>query len=80
MLTPGDVSVKPFIKCEPPRVIPPVSLDGRDLNHRCPKGKESGDPTVPARGIVTGRQGRRILLSRNGRWAWLLLVGREIPC
>ena len=63
MLTPGDVSVKPVIKCEPPRVIPPVSLDGMDLNDGCPKGKESGDPTVPARGIVTGRQGRRILLS-----------------
>ena len=44
-------------------MIPLVSLDGRDLNHGCPKGKESGDPTVPARGIVTGRQGRRILLS-----------------
>ena len=61
-------------------MIPPVSPDGRDLNHGCPKGKESGDPTVPARGIVTGRQGRHeTILSRNGRWAWLLLVGRAIP-
>ena len=60
-------------------MIPPVALDGMDLNDGCPKGKESGDPTVPAIGIVTGCQGRRILLSRNGRWAWLLLVGREIP-
>ena len=42
---------------------PPVSLNSKDLNDGCPKGKESGDPTVPARGIVTGRQGRRILLS-----------------
>jgi len=54
-------------------VIPPVSLDGRDLNHGCPKGKESGDPTVPARGIVTGRQGRRILLS-------LVMGGRPGSC
>ena len=73
LLTPGDVSVKPVIKCEPPRVIPLVSLDGRDLNHGCPNGKESGDPTVPARGIVTGRQGRRILLS-------LVMGGRPGPC
>ena len=51
LLTPGDVSVEPFIKCEPPRVIPLVSLDGRDLNHKCQEGKKSGDPTVPARGI-----------------------------
>ena len=44
-------------------MIPPVSLDGVDLNDGCPKGKESGDPMVPAIGIVTGHQGRRILLS-----------------
>ena len=37
LLTPGDVSVKPVIKCEPPWVIPPVSLDGMDLNDGCPK-------------------------------------------
>ena len=49
-------------------MIPPVSLDGMDLNDGCRKGKESGDPTVPARGIVTGRQGRHeTTLSRNGR-------------
>ena len=60
MLTPGDVSVEPFIKCEPPRVIPPVSLDGMDLNDGCPKGKESGDPMVPAQGVVSGRQDKRI--------------------
>jgi len=54
LLTPGDVSVEPVIECEPPRVIPPVSLDGRDLNDGCLKGKESGDPTVPAQGIVSG--------------------------
>ena len=62
LLTPGDVSVEPFIKCEPPRVIPPVSLDGRDLNHECPKGKESGNPTVPARGI-SGTSGQVVPVS-----------------
>ena len=51
MLTPDAVSVEPIIKCVPPRVNPPVSLDGRDLNHKCQEGKKSGDPTVPARGI-----------------------------
>ena len=73
LLTPDDVSVKPVIKCEPPRVIPLVPLDGRDLNHGGPKGKESGDPMVPARGIVTGHQGRRILLS-------LVMGGRPGSC
>ena len=47
-------------------MIPPVSLDGRDLNHKCPKGKESGDPTVPAQGIVSGRQDKRILPVSGG--------------
>ena len=54
-------------------MIPPVSLDGRDLNHECPKGKESGDPTVPARGIITGRQGRRIVPD-------LVMGGGPGPC
>ena len=30
------------------------------------KGKESGDPTVPAQGIVSGRQDKRILPVSGG--------------
>src|SRR4051812_47356203 len=46
----------------------------RVLNHGCPKGKKSGDPTVPASGIATGTTGR----VRPTYWrAWPLLVFRE---
>ena len=38
---------------------------------------KTGDPRVPARVIVTVRQGRRILPGE--RWAWSLVVGRELP-
>ena len=39
------------------------------------QGKESGDPTVPARGIATGRHGG----NTGVRWAWTLIVVRELP-
>src|SRR3954469_1167131 len=40
------------------------------------KGKDSGDPTVPAQGIgLTGQ-----VYSTGVRWAWYLFDGREVPC
>ena len=47
-------------------MIPPVPLDGTDLNYGCSKGKESGDPTVPAQGIVSGLRDKRILSVSGG--------------
>src|ERR1041385_4699384 len=32
-------------------------IRSRYLSNGCPSGKKSGDPTVSARGIATGRQG-----------------------